>query len=270
MEIMRKPIKEKNSQAISVEKYILAETKEQDKSICENILYKHYLRQIEFKSLDSNSKEVSKRNGLYIHFTNPDDLKLSRSFKNLKFFDINQLTFDGVESKNMSFVEFLEFSFPDKTNQLYFGSCLQIDLNRSNYFKPLVSISTKVIQRVFFAFFRIGLPQLKRLLAAYKHVRVFGLQYCKLSIPNVPDLSKALINCQIQKLDLLRSGESDLSDWESNLDQFKNMIQGLSSSPDLRLSLTKVSINSCEVNQDEAEQIFEENQLGEVEIIGGS
>ncbi|CAI2386127.1 unnamed protein product [Moneuplotes crassus] len=101
---------------------------------------------------------------------------------------------------------------------------------------PLVRLSSKVAQRVSLHRFCIGFPQLKRLVGAYKHVRSLGFMFCRLSIPSVPDFSKALINCQIQELNLGGSGDSSLSDWDSNFDQFKNLVQGLASSPDLKLN----------------------------------
>ncbi|CAI2360859.1 unnamed protein product [Moneuplotes crassus] len=82
-----------------------------------------------------------------------------------------------------------------------------MDLNRANYLNSLTRLSSKVIQRVTLESFNIGLPQLKRLVAAYKHVRVMGLIQCTLSIPSVPDFSKALTNCQIQELNLEGSGD---------------------------------------------------------------
>ncbi|CAI2372150.1 unnamed protein product [Moneuplotes crassus] len=144
-----------------------------------------------------------------------------------------------------------------------------MDLKRSNYLNSLTRLSSKVVQQVHFSDFSIGLPQLKRLVAAFRHVRALGLRYCRLSIPSVADLSKALKNCQIQEIYLLESGNSDRSDWENNLEEFENLVQGLASSPDLRLSLEQVNVYNCGVTQNKAEHIFEENQLGGVNIIDG-
>ncbi|CAI2371617.1 unnamed protein product [Moneuplotes crassus] len=144
----------------------------------------------------------------------------------------------------------------------------EMDLNRSNYLKPLLNLSFKVVQQVTFYNFCIAFSQLKRLVAAYKHVRDFTLYHCSLSIPRVPNFSKALTNCKIQQLNLNGSKGLYKSYRENNLYEFKNLIQGLASSPDLRSSLKDVYIFDTEVKKYEAEQIFEANNLGGVTIIG--
>ncbi|CAI2372219.1 unnamed protein product [Moneuplotes crassus] len=145
-----------------------------------------------------------------------------------------------------------------------------MNLNRSNYFNLLINLSSKISRKVVFSRFSLNLRQLKRLIAAYKHVRVLRLPDCILSVPSAPDFSKALTNCQIQELDLSYSGESYSSDWENNLDEFKNLVEGLASSPDLRLSIRRVSILGCLITQNEAEQIFAVNELEQVKIMDGN
>ncbi|CAI2371932.1 unnamed protein product [Moneuplotes crassus] len=267
MESIPKATQEEITQLISLEKSILSKAKEQDFRRCQSILYQICPKDREIKPLNPNSEEAPKNSRLSMDFSDLSDIKLAQSFDHFRLFDINLVNFFYAESKNRHFEDFLEFSFPNKTNELGFISGGGADMNKLNYLNPLTRLSSKVIQRVLFQSFCIGYPQLKRLVAAYKHVRELGLCFCKLSIPSIPDFSKALKNCQIQKLNLIATGSYGCSDWENNLDEFKNLVQGLSSSPDLRLSLKKVNIDMCEIIYDEAEQIFEANQLGEVEII---
>ncbi|CAI2371949.1 unnamed protein product [Moneuplotes crassus] len=269
MESMPKAAEEKDALKISLEKSVLEETKEQDIARCQSILYKIFPEKREIEPLDSDPEEVPENSKLYINSRNLKDAKLAQSFKCLKFFDTNFAGFYGVDSKNRHFCDFLESSFPDKISGLYFNSSNNMDLKRSNYLNSLVRISSKVLQEATFNSFCISLSSLKRMVAAYKHVRVLGLYYFKLSISSAPDFSKALSNCQIQELELYGSGYSDRSDWKHNFDKFKNLVQGLASSPDLRLSLKEVDITHCGINQDEVEQTFEENRLGGVKITGG-
>ncbi|CAI2368926.1 unnamed protein product [Moneuplotes crassus] len=266
---MPKAIQEENTEIISLEKSVLEETKKQDIARCQSILYKIFPEQREIQPLDSDSGEIPENSQLLIDFSDLGGVKPAQNFKNLKFFDLNLIRFVRVKSKNRHFRDFLEFSLPNKTNFLYFYSSNKMDLKRSNYLNFLLRISSKVLQIVSFESFCIGLSSLKRLVAAYKHVGGLRLWDCRLSIPSVPDFSKALSNCQIQELDLYRSRRSYNSDWGDNFNEFKNLVQGLASSPDLRLSLKEVNITHCEVNQDEVEQTFEENRLGGVKIIGG-
>ncbi|CAI2372003.1 unnamed protein product [Moneuplotes crassus] len=267
MESMSRATQEENTQIISLEKSILEETKEQNISTCQSICYNIFPGEKDIKPLDSDSEKIPNNSYLAIHLNYSEFMQLEQSFKYLKFFDINHIRFVGFDSKNKVFADLLESLFPNKTNELCFYPQNVMNLNRSNYLNSLLRLSSKVVQQVIFGNFGIGLPQLKRLVAAYKHVRELILMDCKLSIPSVPDLSKALINCQIQKLYLGGCGSSNFSDWENNLNQFKNLVQGLASSPNLKSSLKEVNIFDCRVNQDKAEQIFDENQFGHVKII---
>ncbi|CAI2371825.1 unnamed protein product [Moneuplotes crassus] len=270
MESTTKAIEKENAQIISLEKSVLAEAKEQEVTTCQSILYK--VRQDEeVKPSDLDYEEVSANSRLYIWANQICDGKLLKSLKRLKVFDIDWLHLIGIGSKNRRFVlNFLQSSFPNKIKILDFWSSGQMDLKRCNYLNSLTTLSSKVVQKVDFRNFSIGPPQLKKLVAAFRHVRTLRLEYCRLSIPSVPDLSKALKNCQIQGIDLEGSGNSSRSDWENNFDEFENLVKGLASSPDLRLSLKIVFVSYCGgVTQNKAEQVFEENQLEGVKIIGG-
>ncbi|CAI2372008.1 unnamed protein product [Moneuplotes crassus] len=267
MESLTKAIEEENIQKISLEKSVLAEAKEQNVITCQSILYKGRPDQ-EVEPLDPDSEEVSNNSGLDICSDKIRDEKLLKSLKCLKLFDIDWLYLERIDSKNRRCaLNFLQSSFPNKIKKLDFLSRGQMDLKRSNYLNSMTRLSSKVVQLVSFKSFSIGLPQLKRLVAAFRHVRTLVLEYCCLSIPSVPDLSKALKNCQIQEIYLFECGDSSRSDWKNNFNEFENLVQGLASSPDLRLSLEKVNIFFCRVDQNKVEQVFEENQLGGVKII---
>ncbi|CAI2372042.1 unnamed protein product [Moneuplotes crassus] len=267
MESTTKAIEEENTQKICLEKSVLAETKEQEVTTCQSILYK-VLPDERVEQSDPDSEEVSRSSRLYIWLNQTCDEKLLKSLKSLKVFDIDCLALFRIASKNKRFVlNFLQSSFPNKIKSLDFGSSGQMDLKRCNYLNSLTTLSSKVVREINFRQFSIGLPQLKRLVAAFRHVRTLCLGHCRLSIPSVPDLSKALKNCQIQEINLQGSGSPDCSDWENNLDEFENLVQGLASSLDLKLSLEKVFVTACGVTQNKVEQVFEENQLGEVNII---
>ncbi|CAI2371787.1 unnamed protein product [Moneuplotes crassus] len=269
MESTTKAIEEENTQIISLEKSVLAKTKKQEVTTCQSILFK-VLPNSKVEPSDPDSEEVSRNSELKIELNKICDVKLLKSLECLKVFDIDWLNLTRIDSKNRRFVlNFLQSSFPNKIKDLAFRSNGEMDLKRGNYLNSLTTLSSKVVREVYFSKFSIGLPQLKRLVAAFKHVKALGLTCCRLSIPSVPDLSKALKNCQIQEIDLRGSGHSDCSDWKNNFDEFENLVQGLASSPDLRLSLEKVYVYGCGVTQNKVEQVFEENLLGGVNIIGG-
>ncbi|CAI2371881.1 unnamed protein product [Moneuplotes crassus] len=231
-------IEKMNTPIINLEKSVLAKTKKQEITTFQSILYKIH-PDGEVVLFDTDFEEVSAYNQLYTELDDIRDVKFLKSLKCLKVFDINCFSLYRFASKNRRFVNFLQSSFSNKIKDLGFCSSGQRDLKRSNYLNSLTGLSSRVVRKVDFRHFRIGLPQLKRLVAAFRHVRTLGLTYCRLSIPSVPDLLKALKNCQIQEIVLEGSGKSDISDWENNFEEFKNLVQGLASSPDLRLSLVK-------------------------------
>ncbi|CAI2371854.1 unnamed protein product [Moneuplotes crassus] len=267
MESLTTAIEEESTQIISLEKSVLAKTKKQEVTTCQSILYKVRPDE-EIKQLDPDSEKVSQNSLLNIEVDEIRDEKLLKSLKCLKVFDIDCLYLTQIDSKNRLFVlNFLQSSFPNKIKILDFCCSGLMDLKRSNYLNSLTRLTSKVVQKISFGNSIIGLPQLKRLVAAFRHVRTLGLVWCRLSIPSVPDLTKALKNCQIQKIYLFGSGDSIRSDWENNFDEFENLVQGLASSPDLRLSLEEVDVRNCCVTQNKVEQVLKENQLGGVNII---
>ncbi|CAI2372183.1 unnamed protein product [Moneuplotes crassus] len=253
-------IGENKAQIISMEKSLLKKVKSQDCRMRINALEKFSF---------SDSRGDFPDDQLHLNFKNVNDEKLACSLNSQKFYDINAIYLFVDTSKNKHLTDFLTSCFPNKTNYLgaWTSHCTKLD--RSNYFNLLVSHNSKVVRRVEFNRVKLSFRCLKRLIAAYRHVRVLTLSNLKLSIPSVPDFSKALTNCQIKTLILRYSGWSDCSNCRNNRDQFKNLIKGLASSPDLRLSLRMVDIHYCGIYQNDAEEIFTENQLGNVKIIGG-
>ncbi|CAI2371493.1 unnamed protein product [Moneuplotes crassus] len=267
MESTTKAIEEENTQIIRLEKSVLAETKEQEVTTCQSILYK-ILPYKKVEPPDPDSEEFSANGWLTMAMYDIGDRQFMKSLKCLKVFDIGYLTLGWIDSKNRSFVlNFLQSSFPNKIKNLYFKSDDQMDLKRSNYLNSLTRLSSKVVEQVEFQNFSIGPPQLKKLVAAFRHVRTLRLEHCWLSIPRTPDLSKALKNCQIQKISLNGSGHSSRSDWWENYGEFRNLVLGLASSPDLRLSLEEVDVSDCGVMENDAKSFFGGKLFGGVNVI---
>ncbi|CAI2369521.1 unnamed protein product [Moneuplotes crassus] len=265
MENIAQSTKENNSKVMSVEKSILAKSKEQDYQRCCSAHFNIFSDEIEAKPLDSDSEGNFDNKDFY--FQKHEDLKFACKLKCVKFFSINEINLLYIKKKNKRIQDFFDFAFPSKVNDLWVIFCAGINLNRSNYFNSLIKISYKVTQSVGFENLCLSAFQLKRLVSAYRHVDTLKLWSCKLSIPNAPDFSKALYNCKLKQLSLIGSGSLSLSDWKNNFNEFKNLIQGLASSTDLRASLETVNINFCEIERNEAEEFFEANQLGGVEIL---
>ncbi|CAI2378404.1 unnamed protein product [Moneuplotes crassus] len=130
---MPKVIEEESTRKISLEKSTLEKTKKQDNTRCQSIFYKIFTSEIEIKPLDPDYGENPENCDLEIDLNNIQDMKLSQRFKHFRLFNINQAWVFNAESKNRNFEDFLEFSFPNKTNEFYFSSGIELDLNRSNY-----------------------------------------------------------------------------------------------------------------------------------------
>ncbi|CAI2360043.1 unnamed protein product [Moneuplotes crassus] len=261
---------EKHGRRISLEKSILVESITQEYERCCCIQYNIFPEKIKARLLDPESDDYCINDCLVMVFNLPKYMNLMKKLTFLQFFNVNKVELYLSKMKNKHILNFVDFSFPNKTNELYTSANRLMKLNRATYFNSFVRINSKVTQRVLFKFFYLSLYQLKRLVAAYRHVKRLDLLFCKLSIPTVPDFSKVLTNCQIQEICLLGTGGKSYSNWGDHPEEFKHLIQGFSTSLDLRLSLREVSILNCEIKKDETQKIFAYNQLEGVKINGGS
>mmetsp|Transcript_37541 Transcript_37541/g.37092 ORF Transcript_37541/g.37092 Transcript_37541/m.37092 type:complete len:144 (-) Transcript_37541:14-445(-) len=126
----------------------------------------------------------------------------------------------------------------------------------SSYFDSIIRISHRVCQKISICRFPISQRQFLRLLASYRHVEEFALILCKISMPTIPDFSKALRNTNICKLNLQRSTAKDGTDWGNSIEEFLNLIQGLSTSSHLLMVLQQLDIQGCGIDIDKAQQIL--------------
>ncbi|CAI2378469.1 unnamed protein product [Moneuplotes crassus] len=270
MEAEDQTVQEKNDQIIQQEKYILVKNNEEKYQRCCSIYYNALSDKIGARLPDLGYDGHCVDHWLEINFSYPEYMEFTRKMRFLEFSNVTEVELHIGKMRNKHILNFIDFSFPNKTNELYIYLSLKIKLDRAIYFNSLVRISSKVIERVEFNNFFLSLRQLKRLVAAYRHVKEFSANYCVLFIPTIPDFSNALKNCQIQEIDLCNSGGYCYSNWEKHSEEFINLIQGFGTSSDLRLSLRKVDIGGCGIKHKEAQKIFAYNQLEGVEIIGGS
>ncbi|CAI2366729.1 unnamed protein product [Moneuplotes crassus] len=260
-------VQQKNDKIISLEKSILVKSISQEYKRCCCIYYNTFSREIKARLPDPESSVHCFDHSLQIIIGYPCCIELIKKLKFLKFFDIRNVALDTGKSKIKHILNFIDFSFPNKTNDFTIYLSVGMKIKSSTCFNSLVRISSKIAQRVTLKFFSLSLRQLKRLVAAYRHVEGLNIWSCKLSIPKVPDFSRALQNCKIQVIDLWGTGNYSYSNWGDNPSELKNLIQGLASSSDLKLSLREVHIGDCGIKKSQAEQIFTENQLEGVEIV---
>ncbi|CAI2369907.1 unnamed protein product [Moneuplotes crassus] len=163
-------------------------------------------------------------------------------------------------------VDLLDFSFPQKMKALSINSHRDTSLKIPDTFNTIIRLSSRVLREIWVSNFCISAPQFKRLMVAYKHVHSILLDCCKISVPAVFDFSKLLKNTHIEKLDFACVGEPEYSDWEGNPQEFINLIQGLATSLDLKLSLRKIIATGCGVEMKKVRKILHQNGFYNVKL----
>ncbi|CAI2367832.1 unnamed protein product [Moneuplotes crassus] len=250
----------------AIEKSTLAQCKQQEYN-CWNDIHKNiYAKNIYSRPLESELGRKLGYNVFHFWIGEQNDEKFARKLRHLHFFDINRLIFHNIKDFNKHIFNFVDFSFPSKANCFLACSQSQIRLNNFRVFSSFIRCNYKITESIVFKGFRFNERQLKRLITSCKHVTSLSLVSCKLSVPKAPNFSKALQNVKIKRLNFNESGKSYLSDWKTNLHEFKNLVQGLSFSPDLKLSLKAIYLRGCQIESNTAEEIFTENHFERVEI----
>ncbi|CAI2371433.1 unnamed protein product [Moneuplotes crassus] len=250
-----------------LERSLFSKEKKQDYKHCCSVHYNIFGEIMYETPLDPNSGESFNFGCFYCRFKKGRYLTFIQKLRYLKFFDINSFMLLNFNPLNKLTMRFMDFSFPNNVNDIVFTLQDKIIMKPLKCFNSVIRLSSKVLKNALFYEFCFTNSQLKRLIPAYKHVRILSLEACKLSVPTVPDFSNALENSKIKKLILDESGQPSWSDWGNNLDEFKNLIQGLATSPDFKSSLDTVKIRNCQIEQHVAQEIFLECQIVRVEIL---
>ncbi|CAI2368965.1 unnamed protein product [Moneuplotes crassus] len=178
----------------------------------------------------------------------------------------NNLSAFYVKVKNKKISRFFKCSFPQKITALYLSSHQYPPMNISPIFNSLMRASSKVSQRIGFDRFKFSAHQLKRVIASFKHIKKICFYCCKISVPAVIDFSQILTNTMIKMLAFNRSGGSMYSDWERNPQEFRNLIKGLASSPDFKLSFRRICADNCGIEKNEIWKILNENGFYDINI----
>ncbi|CAI2371776.1 unnamed protein product [Moneuplotes crassus] len=119
----------------------------------------------------------------------------------------------------------------------------------NNYFPEFMRISSKVLQSVCFGDFRINQKQLQRIISAFRHVGNISIFRCAISVQKVPNFKYALKNCKIKTFVLSNTGRSILKSLFQTPEEFINLVEGLSTSPDFNQSLETFKILSLPYNE---------------------
>ncbi|CAI2372432.1 unnamed protein product [Moneuplotes crassus] len=249
-----------------LETSILVKSKEDEYNRCRDLYFSIFSDEIKTKPLDCCSKNEPEKSDFYFWFDTSCYIKYVKELYPLKFFDTHKIRLCNIRSKNKHISNFLKHSFSNKVNTVWTVSMDTEKINNSKNFKSIIGLSSLALKEAGFATFMFNSYQLKRLIASFRHVKSLNINSCKLSIPKPLDFSSSLKNSNITSLSFIGSGNRHKSDWNSNLDQFINLIKGLGSSPDLSKSLQEINIGSWGLGNTEAQQIFTLNNLNNVKI----
>ncbi|CAI2372002.1 unnamed protein product [Moneuplotes crassus] len=203
-----------------------------------------------------------------LFFGHQKDKEFIRKLGSIPFFTSNAIICDKTRNEHKYISKFLTTSFPMEVNEFAFSGNFGMKTNISKYFNSIMRLGHRVLKEVFFSCLLLNEHKIKRCLASFKHVKSFCVVSCKYSVPYVLDLSKALINTQIEKINLSYCGDSKNCDWKNNPQEFTYLIQSLATSVDLKLTLSEINIIHCKINRAEARQILQDNDLGSVQLIG--
>ncbi|CAI2379582.1 unnamed protein product [Moneuplotes crassus] len=136
------------------------------------------------------------------------------------------------------------------------------------YLSLIIKVSYKISHRMCLGELIMNELQLKRILFAYKHVKVLEFSGCIFSLPKVPDFTKCLEGTSIKEICLAYCERRDWNDWINEPQKFENLIKGLSNS-DLKDSLQEIDFGYfCELKLDFLKEVLSKHGFGHVEVSG--
>ncbi|CAI2387785.1 unnamed protein product [Moneuplotes crassus] len=152
---------------------------------------------------------------------------------------------------------FFSHNFPRKCNSLVIDRLESGHISLDHLLPQISRISPRLSVEICFMHFYINEKQLKRILAASRHVEILEISWCELHIPRVPDLSHGLKGATMEKIKLLHCRFSGCSNAWTKSKELKNLIKGLATSSDFKQSLGEFHFDGSEFGKD-FEEIFEE------------
>ncbi|CAI2369256.1 unnamed protein product [Moneuplotes crassus] len=260
-----------NTQAQEREKLILTEDNTVDKILRNNYYFnclseKFIYEDSESENSDDEQYYTEYDPFLYMNFEKQKDRNYFKKANFISPFILHVLELQKIKIKSKTMINFHNYSFPLKISNVTIKGDTGCTSIISSTFNAIMRISPRVLERVKISSFKISANQFKRLIVSYKHVQRLELSCCKILVPEVFDLSQLLKNTQIEELDFSWSGDSEHSDWENNPQEYINLIQGLATSPDLKLSLGTIITISCGIENMEMREILDQNKFNNTDL----
>ncbi|CAI2386848.1 unnamed protein product [Moneuplotes crassus] len=179
----------------------------------------------------------------------------------LRIPDKNQIM---IESKRFNALGvFLFQNFPRRVQTCWLYYPLDDCLLPNHILPQILRFSSSVKKEICFCGFQFNEKQLKRFLAAFRHVEIVEFYGCTLLVPRVPDFSLALKGSKIRVLRFTYISFSRKFNYFTGPNELKNLIEGLATSPDLKKSLQEFHLEGSrfekellEVCEETVTQIF--------------
>ncbi|CAI2366276.1 unnamed protein product [Moneuplotes crassus] len=204
---------------------------------------------------------------LYFNLNCYKDVKFIERLPFCVISSAQELEVDQIKIRNKRVIKFLSSSFPQKVSEFSLVSAFGYTPNIFPYFNVLLRQSSRVTNVICIGGFKLNDRQFKRLMVSYAHVHEIKLCSCNLSLPATMSFDGLLKNTRIQSIDLSYSEHKVNSVRMNNLDGFKRLIQVLGSSPNLKLTLKVINISCFQIEESDAREILNENELGQVSFI---
>ncbi|CAI2369047.1 unnamed protein product [Moneuplotes crassus] len=187
------------------------------------------------------------------------------SFLKDYYTQVNEFYLTFINRKKKHIINSFTSSFPKSVAHVRIDSKDRLLLNISLHFKGIIRISSRVLNEIDISSFRISQPQLKRFIVFYKHVQAIRFYSCKLSVSVVMDFTDLLKNTNIQILSFCYSAIPKHDHWETDLNEFINLIKSLATSKDLKKMLKYLSLTKSMAEPSEARKILDQNGFDKVE-----
>ncbi|CAI2372922.1 unnamed protein product [Moneuplotes crassus] len=202
-----------------------------------------------------------------LHLNDPSTNRFAKKMKYTAMPELNQLSLNHFPPKKKTTASFVTTNFPRSVEHLVIDQGFILKPIRE-YFTELIKIVPKVQQKISFRSFTINDREFKRIISAVRHVRRIFFAWCEISVTKVPDFSSALDKTRLEELSMQECsyGYGHKSNWEQNYLQFKNFIEGLGTSHDLKQSLKSLKLKFRMLTIGDIKNILNENGFEEVRL----
>ncbi|CAI2368991.1 unnamed protein product [Moneuplotes crassus] len=261
---------QENSHIVDQEKSILEEQINTEEELVRCFYFNYFSEELTLKIFGTDQECENYYFGLGVNINRQSDKTFIKKIKFLRQIKMKRLYLKDIKSRNRYSVNSFFSSFPKLAVKFEIQSSNEATLNISPYLEGITRNGLRVLNLICIDNFKLSHPQIKRVMTSCKHVEEVKFRFCQLSVPVIIDFSKLLKNTNIKILDLLGSKGFSSNDLESNYNSFytvfKTLAAGIATSADLKKTLTKISLDFCDLETLEARTILDHNGLENTEV----